>query len=180
MTSTEQALSKSVIALDAARRVGWAKAFKAEEMQGCAEKQLNIALADLAIVGRFAALLYGIICEVAPGAEYFVEHDPVAVVSIFPDEYLRKGKKIGGRWLAENRKNLKVVHRVERVNVHEYPDGSPVPESELVKSKTRRRNIWNRAFRAGKEKKVEQFIEDFNFANEAALLNYLALYAGNK
>ena len=160
---TEEALTKSVIALDASRRVGWAKSFEAEKKQDKAERELNIALSDLAMVGKFAAVMFGFLCEAVPNAASLVAQDSTAMCSVLPDKMLKRGKSLGQTWLQNN---------------------EPLSGAELLywqqREKIRRMRTSQRSYQNGKENQVKAFLKEFGFPDEDALMAYLALYKGNE
>lgn len=95
MQKVVNALSVSVESLDAARRVGWAKAYAAEDREADACRDLNMARADLAIVVKLTAVMYGVITVVAQGC---INELPGRdhIVSMLPEKQIRDGQRIGG------------------------------------------------------------------------------------
>jgi hypothetical protein len=93
---TAEALTRSVNAMDAARRVGFAKAYAAEESAANAARDLNIARADLAAITKFAAHLYGMILMIPLGADRIPRSvNRAALISMLPDKQLASGRAAG-------------------------------------------------------------------------------------
>ena len=94
-----EALTKSVIAMDSSRRVGWAKAFEFERQTDEVLRDLNLARGDLDSMCGFAAYLYGFVSVVEPKlAKNWVASEAVAL-SMLPSTPLRLGRAAGRQWM---------------------------------------------------------------------------------
>lgn len=117
MSRTEEALARSVLSIDGARRVGWARAFSAEEKLDDLSADLNRAMGDRENFKSGLSFLWGFTVEFLRTTEPLLYED--VKKRVLKWERVLDPKLIGqGRaWAVRHRK--RVTHEKKRREHHE-------------------------------------------------------------
>lgn len=153
---TVDALSKSVLDLDASRRVGWARAYEASSREDDALRDLNIARSDLALLTRFAAYAFGVLQQV--GAEGPVSRRYPKLLSFLPDAARRTGFSDATDYFAKS--------NFRREDAQEARER----RRQLLKNEN------SRLYKNARSKERRDLMRQFHIPNEQALLDWLAQY----
>jgi hypothetical protein len=100
--TSEQALSalaQTVNGLEAGRRVGWARAYEAADGKESAERDLNVARGNLALIEKFTALMYGAVLAATPGLAHLLTKEQPGIAAMLPQRYVNKGRALGTDFL---------------------------------------------------------------------------------
>jgi 6-phosphofructokinase len=153
-----QALSVAVTNTDKARRVGWARAYSAEESRDELARDVNMLRAERDIMRRAWSVTFGFIQVYAPPqAVERIAKQAKAMGALANTSAVKAGRILARQAMAEDQERL---------------------QREAAKERARRDRMKDhtREFRAARQQERKKLIQKYGFPNEAAFLNYLALY----
>lgn len=144
-------------AIDAGRRVGWAKAFEALRRADSAERDVNVLRADVKILSSFAARIYGAL-EVTCGVrinEVF-RGDNHEFKSFFPQGPMNQGRDAMRKLLADRGDELNEIR------------------AEIRSERAERQKVREGRFRAAQEQVVQRLADSYGFRDKEEMMDWLA------
>lgn len=156
MTNTADhinALTTAVTNTDKARRVGWARAYAAEQTKDDLSRDINILRSERDIMRRAWSFMFGFIERYTPQAHYMLNQRLKTMGAI-----LDPGAATGGRRAAD---------------IQMEQDGQRA-ERETAAKAERRKN--ERMWKNAREAERERLRKRYGFPDEAAFINYLEAY----
>lgn len=159
-----EALTRSVISTDNARRVGFARAFAAEASKEQLSRDLNVMRMQRDTMRRTLSFAVGFIRGYAPqqSSDALGRHVR-QMEAVLDQRIVGLGRKAGQESLT--------------------PDQELKREELKVKKKAEKRRSaqhHGREFRAAREQERKLIMKRYGFPSEAALWNYLSLYGGEE
>ncbi|MCV7174808.1 hypothetical protein [Mycolicibacterium sphagni] len=160
-TETASALAVSVHAVDASRRVGWARMYAAAANAERFERELGIAREDIALLSKFAGFTYGALQALGLRDIYkaYLRGDLDQLQTYFPNGAMNHGREVGSQWVEDWKVRI-------------------VDKTRYYEARAAMREANEKQMAAARHLVAEEMAAEYGFTSTDEMRNYLAERSG--